>query len=190
MRRHHADHDPRRRSFLGLCGRIALCGALPVPLLADRATAALDPRTRSLDLLNTHTGEALSCVYQEDGLLLPDALAALDRILRDHRTDEIKSMDPALLNLMSDVAHNCNASSPIHVVSGYRSPATNAALRSRNGGVARRSYHMEGKAVDLRLPGVSTEVVRSVASGVRQGGVGHYPQSDFVHVDTGPVRYW
>jgi len=187
-----------RRRFLGLCGKVVLIGALPVPALASQsgaittAEASTSPVLvdRTLRLLNTHTGERLTATYSESGQLLPDALAEINRILRDHRTDEIKTIDTNLLDFMSSLARRVDSQESFHIISGYRSPATNEKLRRQNSGVARHSYHLEGKAVDLKLPGVTTANLRAAALGERSGGVGHYPRSGFVHVDTGPVRSW
>lgn len=195
-----------RRQFLGLCGKIALLGLVPLPALADPSgvisstipngagpiagpcgAAAVN---RSLRLLNTHTGERLACTYLENGQLLPDALAAINHILRDHRTDEVKPIDPDLLDLMNVLADKVGSLESFHIISGYRSPQTNEKLRRSNSGVARHSYHLVGRAVDLKLPRVSTASLRKAALGERSGGVGYYPRSGFVHVDTGPVRSW
>ncbi len=179
------NQQPSRRRFLTLCGQAALISLLPAPLLA-----ASRQEVSRLSLLNTHTGERLTCAYREGGQLLPDALAAIDRILRDHRTDEVKAIDPRLLDLVSRFGRQLDVRDPLHVISGYRSPQTNAALRRQGHQVAKSSYHMHGKAIDLRVPGVSTRVVRDLALRERVGGVGHYPGPGFVHVDTGPVRQW
>ena len=187
-----------RRRFLGLCGKVALLGALPVSAFANQSGVITTAEAgtsgvlvdRTLRLLNTHTGERLTATYCENGQLLPDALAEINRILRDHRTDEIKTIDTNLLDFISSLARRVDSQESFHVISGYRSPATNEKLRRQSSGVARRSYHLEGKAVDLKLPGVTTANLRAAALGERSGGVGHYPRSGFVHVDTGPVRSW
>lgn len=121
---------------------------------------------------------------------VPSALSRVDRFLRDFRTGEIHEIDPALLDLLNDLAALTGAAEPYHVISGYRSPTTNAMLRRRSGGVARRSLHMDGKAVDVRLPGVPLRTLRDAAVSLGRGGVGYYPGPDFVHVDTGAVRIW
>lgn len=187
-----AKNPLNRRQFLGLCGKVAIVAALPAPVLAANtsAEAAASAAPRVLRLLNTHTGERLNCTYREGGRILPDALAAIDRILRDHRTGDVHSIDPALLDLLSSLARRLGTDEPFHVISGYRSPATNAALRRRSQGVAKNSYHLQGKAVDVRLPGVTTAALRAAALRERVGGVGHYPGPGFVHVDTGPLRTW
>jgi uncharacterized protein YcbK (DUF882 family) len=145
---------------------------------------------KSLSLYNTHTGEGVNAVYWVEGEYLPEALAAVDHVLRDHRTDEIKPIDPLLLDLLYAIREELGCHQPFHIISGYRSPTTNAYLRAVRRGVAEHSLHMDGKAVDLRLPGWAAFSVRSVARDLRVGGVGYYPRSEFVHVDVGPIRYW
>lgn len=155
------------------------------------AWARSTPAERSLSMLNTHTGERLKeVVYWEQGSYLPDALQEINYVLRDHRTDEIHVIDPNTLDLMTAIARKVGARHPFEIISGYRSPQTNALLRSHGTGVAKHSLHMQGKAVDLRLPGISLHSVRKAALDLHRGGVGYYPESDFVHVDTGRVRTW
>jgi uncharacterized protein YcbK (DUF882 family) len=145
---------------------------------------------KSLSLYNTHTGEGLNAIYWMKGEYLPEALAAVDHVLRDHRNDEIKPINPQLLDLLYAIREELGCHQAFHIISGYRSPTTNAYLRSVSRGVAEHSLHMDGKAVDLRLPGWEAFTVRSVARDLRIGGVGYYPRSEFVHVDVGPIRYW
>lgn len=161
---------------------------LAVPALGASAAAAAAPR--NLSVLNLHTGERLAATYFEAGRYLPDALAALDRVLRDHRTGEVHPMDPGLLDLVSGLAARLGGAGAVQVISGYRSPASNAALRRNSTGVATRSLHMEGKAMDIRVQGVELSHVRNAALTMGRGGVGYYPGSDFVHVDVGRVRQW
>ncbi len=177
-----------RRRFLDVGGKLVLLGLLPVPALADPVPPAAV--TSRLALLNTHTGERLSCAYRENGSLIPDAMAAIDHFLRDVRTGEVRPIDPRVLDVIEEMSRTAAAGMPVHIVSGYRSAATNAMLRQHRDGVARRSYHIKGKAVDFRIPGVSTAALHALALRLRAGGVGYYPSSDFVHVDTGPVRSW
>jgi uncharacterized protein YcbK (DUF882 family) len=110
--------------------------------------------------------------------------------MRDHRTGETKSIDPRLLDLLYAVKKRLGATQPFHIISGYRSPKTNAILRKNAGGVARKSLHIEGKAVDIRLPDAELSALRKVTMDLRGGGVGYYPKSDFIHVDLGLLRYW
>ncbi|MGW8312852.1 MAG: YcbK family protein [Desulfuromonadales bacterium] len=178
-----------RRQILkvGLFASVACLS--PLPAWARFNLTGLNER--SLSLLNTHTGERLKeVVYWEKGLYLPDALHDINYVLRDHRTDEIHKIDPKTLDLMAAISRKLDAKRPFEIISGYRSPQTNQYLRSLSNGVAKNSYHIQGKAVDLRLPGVPLKHVRKAAIDLRMGGVGYYPQSDFVHVDSGKVRYW
>lgn len=161
---------------------------LAVPALGASAAAASAPR--SLSVLNLHTGERLAATYFEGGRYLPDALSALDRVLRDHRTGEVHPIAPDLLDLVAGLAGQFGRSDAVQVISGYRSPASNASLRARSSGVATRSLHMEGMAMDIRVPGAPLERLRDAALAMRRGGVGYYPASNFVHVDVGKVRQW
>jgi len=145
---------------------------------------------KAVALYNTHTGESLNAVYWFRGQYLPEAMSAVDRVLRDHRTDEIKPIDPQLLDLLHAIRGELECSRPFYVISAYRSPTTNAFLRFMSRRVAEHSLHMDGKAIDLRIPGWDSHAVRRVAMELRRGGVGYYPSSNFVHVDVGPVRYW
>jgi uncharacterized protein YcbK (DUF882 family) len=145
---------------------------------------------KAVALYNTHTGESVNAVYWFRGQYLPEAMSAVDRVLRDHRTDEIKPIDPQLLDLLHAISGELECSHPFYVISAYRSPTTNAFLRFMSRRVAEHSLHMDGKAIDLRIPGWDSHAVRRVAMELRRGGVGYYPSSNFVHVDVGPVRYW
>jgi uncharacterized protein YcbK (DUF882 family) len=149
-----------------------------------------NPPEKTVALYNTHTGESLNAVYWVQGEYLPEALSAVDHVLRDHRTDEIKPIDPQLLDLLHAISEELECSHAFSIISAYRSPETNAYLRFKSRRVAEHSLHMDGKAVDLRLPGLAAYAVKRVAVDLRMGGVGYYPRSDFVHVDVGPVRYW
>jgi uncharacterized protein YcbK (DUF882 family) len=151
---------------------------------------ATNPPEKAVALYNTHTGERLNAVYWHKGEYLPEALSAVDRVLRDHRTDEIKPIDPQLLDLLHAISEELECPHPFYIISAYRSPATNAYLRFMSRGVAEHSLHMDGKAVDVRLPGWGSYTVRRAAVELRMGGVGYYPRSDFVHIDVGPIRYW
>jgi uncharacterized protein YcbK (DUF882 family) len=149
-----------------------------------------NPPEKAVALYNTHTGESVNAVYWFRGQYLPEAMSAVDRVLRDHRTDEIKPIDPQLLDLLHAISGELECAHPFSVISAYRSPTTNAFLRFTSRRVAEHSLHMDGKAIDLRIPGWASHAVRRVAVELRMGGVGYYPRSDFVHVDVGPVRYW
>lgn len=149
---------------------------------------------RALSFVHTHTAEKLAIEYCCDGKYEPKALAKLNHLLRDFRTGEIKPIDPKLFDLLHELASNLGTEEePFHIISGYRSPHTNAMLRARGGantGVASKSLHMVGKAIDIRVPAVKLKALREAAASLKRGGVGYYPASNFVHVDTGRVRYW
>ena len=123
---------------------------------------------------------------------IPEALEDIDYISRDYRTNEIKKIHPQLLNYLYAISTSLKLSgrNPFHIISGYRSPKTNAKLRRKNKGVARNSYHVKGKAIDIRLPRYRTSALRKAAMRLRMGGVGYYPKSHFIHIDTGKVRFW
>jgi len=171
--------------------RQALAGALSfagVGLLGGAAKAAVTPR--SLSLLNLHTGETLNATFFEDGAYLPDALSALNHLLRDFRTGDVHPIAPGLLDLVSTLSARLETREAVQVISGYRSPATNAALHERSAGVASHSLHLQGMAMDIRIPGVQLSHLRDAALSAGRGGVGFYPGSNFVHVDVGRVRHW
>lgn len=148
------------------------------------------PPEKGVALYNSHTGESLNAIYWVQGQYLPETLAAVDRVLRDHRTDEIKPIDPQLLDLLHAINKELECYHPFYIISAYRSPTTNAYLRFMSRRVAEHSLHMDGKAVDLRLPGRASYTLKRVAVDLHLGGVGYYPRADFVHVNVGPVRYW
>jgi uncharacterized protein YcbK (DUF882 family) len=177
-----------RRLFL----RWGSLGLLATALPGRAIAAALEPSTaeRRLTFFNTHTGEEIEAVYWSKGSYRKQALAEINHILRDHRTDEIKAIDIRLLNLVHALGEALDACAPFHVISGYRSPKTNALLRAEGRGVARNSLHLDGKAIDVRLPGCRLADLRRAAIRLKGGGVGYYPGPDFVHVDVGRVRYW
>ena len=177
------DDRTSRRRFL--CGAAAM-GLL---LLAPRRLRAALPPARSLAFSNLHTGESLRVVYREGADYVPEALANLDHLLRDHRTGEVHPMEPALFDLLADL-REATGGGTFEVISGFRSSATNRMLRSHSGGVAEKSLHLVGRAIDVRLQGVETAQLRRAALALRRGGVGYYPALDFVHVDTGRVRFW
>ena len=174
-----------RRRLLGLA-LAAGCGLLlPPGRPASAQTAA-----RRLAFYNIHTDESLRATYWERGRYLPDSLREIDFVLRDFRTGDVHTIDPALLDLLHRLCATMAYDAPISVISGYRCPATNAMLAARSAGVAWNSFHLRGMAIDIRLPGRGLAAVRDAALAIGRGGVGYYPGSDFVHVDTGPVRRW
>jgi uncharacterized protein YcbK (DUF882 family) len=175
-----------RRSFLKTSAVLAT--ALSVPAVARAAAAA--PHERVLRLYNTHTGESLKSVFWAEGDFIPDALTDINKLLRDHRNDTVATMDPQLLLLLDRVSAKFGGSDVLHVISGYRSPESNAKLAAASGGVAKHSMHLEGKAIDIRMPGRDLAALHKAAMNAKGGGVGYYPASQFVHLDTGRPRHW
>jgi uncharacterized protein YcbK (DUF882 family) len=176
-----------RRTFLAFG-----IGAAATTLLADPVDAAVHVASpeRKIALYNTHTGEHLKAVYWERGRYLPDSLHAANHLLRDFRSGKVHAIDPKALDLVAAIHRKLGASGPVHIISGYRSPETNAWLAAVSDGVAGHSLHMQGQAIDIRIPGHSVHQISRAAMSLRAGGVGTYPESDFVHVDTGRIRYW
>jgi uncharacterized protein YcbK (DUF882 family) len=174
-----------RRRFLAGAGA-GVVGGLAFPVEAARRL--IPPR--ALAFQNLHTGEKLDAVYWADGRYLPDAMRHINWLLRDFRSGQIRPIDPRLLDLLADLRARLQTREPFHVISGYRSPETNLMLASLGDGVAQNSLHLEGKAIDIRVPGRHLKQVRAAAVALRRGGVGYYPHSGFVHIDTGRVRYW
>ena len=183
----HPTH-PDRRLFLHRSVQWAVIGAAgPLASTAFASTAG----ERSLSFDHTHTRERLSLVYAAGGAYVAQALGKLNHFLRDHYSGDVGVIDPQLFDLLHRVKSELGAKGPFQVISGYRCPTTNNSLRStRGGGVATRSLHMDGKAVDIRIPGVPLAELRDAALSLRAGGVGFYPREQFVHVDTGRVRSW
>jgi uncharacterized protein YcbK (DUF882 family) len=173
-----------RRQFL------RRAGALAVTLLPAASLLAATGGVRSLSFVHTHTGERLSSVYFQDGRYLPAELARINYVLRDFRSGEVHAIDPGVLDILADLRVLADRDEPFEVICGYRSAQTNAMLRSRSHGVAEHSLHLEGRAIDVRLPGVSTARLRDLALGMARGGVGYYASSDFVHLDNGRIRRW
>jgi uncharacterized protein YcbK (DUF882 family) len=158
---------------------------LPAPSLWARSSAP-----RSLAFVHTHTGERLSSVYYRDGAYVPAELERIDRVLRDFRTGDVHAIEPGVLDILNELQALADRDEPFEVICGYRSPQTNAMLRSHSHGVAEHSLHLEGRAIDVRLPGVSSAQLRDLALGMGRGGVGYYAAEDFVHVDNGRIRHW
>jgi uncharacterized protein YcbK (DUF882 family) len=174
-----------RRSFLR---RAVGCAGL---LLAPLGAAYARPSgTRSLSFVHTHTGESLSVGYCSDGVYQPTCLAQVNRFLRDFRTGELHAIDPRLLDILYNLQVLADREVTYEVISGYRSPQTNAELREISTGVAEHSLHMDGRAIDVRMSNFSTRKLHDYALSLQSGGVGYYAGSDFVHLDTGRVRTW
>jgi uncharacterized protein YcbK (DUF882 family) len=164
----------------GFAGMSALGWAEPLP----------SAEMRSVSLKNLHTGESMEGVYWEKGEYIPDVLAAVNVHLRDYRTGDVHPIDPRLLDLLDAVSARTETRSPFQVISGYRSPKTNAMLHERSAEVAKKSLHVQGMAIDIRLADVALDHLHAAALSLGGGGVGYYPESDFVHIDVGPVRTW
>lgn len=173
----------RRGLLLGAAG-------FAVAALSGGVAKASAAGPRSLSLYNLHTGEALRATYFEYGAYVPDALQAMNHLLRDFRTGEAHPIAPGLIDLVTTLRSSVETEQTVQVISGYRSPHTNAALQELGHGVATHSLHMQGMAIDIRIPGIQLAHLRDAALALRSGGVGYYPDSDFVHVDVGRVRRW
>lgn len=154
------------------------------------AADLIGQESRRVALRNLHTDETLDAVYWEQGRYIPEALGEVNRVLRDFRTGDIHPIDPNVIDLLGAIAVKVGTRDPFQVICGYRSPHTNEALRERSDGVARKSLHMEGQAIDISLEDVDLRHLHNAALDVGRGGVGFYPKSNFVHVDVGPVRRW
>ena len=169
----------------------------PTPAGAQRGeisaagASATTGAERSVQLFNTHTNERIDIVYKRGDEYVSSALAKLDYFLRDHNTNEVRHFDPRLYDILADLTASVgHPGGEIDIVCGYRTPETNAALRAHTNGVAIQSLHIQAKAIDLRMPGVNTLKLRRAALALARGGVGYYPHSDFIHVDTGRVTQW
>ena len=169
---------------------LAAGAATSVPAIG-RAAAPVTATPKVLAVQNLHTGEKIEACFWENGKFVPDACAALNKVLRDHRTGDVHMMDPGLYEMLAAIAVKLEKRPTFQIISGYRSPKSNAMLQKKGGGgVATRSLHMDGKAMDVRLPGTPLKSVQTAALSLQKGGVGFYPVSNFVHVDTGRVRQW
>lgn len=172
-------------ALLGMIPESALC-AIP-----KKAKAAKAGQSKALHFLNLHTGEKMDVSYFAKGRYSPAALKDISYLFRDHRTGAIKTIDPHLLDYLYGISVKLQTrSSPFHIISGYRTPETNAILCRESGNVAKNSLHIQGKAVDIRLPDRKISAVRRVAVSLKKGGVGYYPSENFIHVDVGDIRCW
>ena len=179
------------RSTLFLLALVSAGVCFQSPAASAQELSAEANQEHLLMLYNTHTGERIKIVYRRGEQYLPAALAKLDYFLRDHRTGDIRHFDPNLYDILSDLAASVGRpGAEIDIVCGYRSPSTNEFLRSHTAGVAKNSLHIQAEAIDLRIPGIDTLTLRRAALALARGGVGYYPRSDFIHVDTGRVRQW
>jgi len=182
----HPELRPSRRRFAGALGTLL---AAPGLMLSRHSPAAKAP-SRTLSFDHTHTRERLTITYTAGDRYLPGALTEINRFLRDFRTGDVHAIDPQLLDQLHMLASLTASPAPFEVISGYRSPATNSGLRAHSGGVAEHSLHLDGRAIDIRLPDVKLAELHAAALSLRAGGVGYYPDSNFVHIDTGRIRRW
>jgi uncharacterized protein YcbK (DUF882 family) len=172
-----------RRQFLA-------CSVLAAPILVWPGLLNAATVPRRLAFHHTHTGEKLDLEYSEAGRYIPDALLTINHLLRDFRSGEVHPIDPSLLDILHALRQQVGSHAPFEIISAFRSPATNTMLARNGRGVATQSLHLSGKAIDIRLSGVATADLRDAGMSLRAGGVGYYPDSDFIHIDTGRVRYW
>ena len=187
----HDRSDPSRLSRRATLRALGLGGVgLIASLAAPRLALARDAAPRRLVLHNTHTRESLTVDYCREGRYCDDALGAVNQVLRDHRNGAVHAIDPGLLDVLHDVAVRLDRDPEFEVISGYRSPESNAAMHARSGGVAAHSLHMEGRAIDVRLVGCDVPRLRDAGLVLGRGGVGFYPSLQFVHLDTGRIRTW
>jgi uncharacterized protein YcbK (DUF882 family) len=179
-----------RRAFLGL-GATTIGGIL-IPSVCGAATfkTGLVGGARRLAFRNAHTGESFSGVYRVGDKYLPDSFRQINTVLRDFRTGDTHPMDPRVIDILYMIQRSTGRSTPFEIISGYRSPKTNEMLRKSSTGVAKKSFHMQGRAIDLRMEGFSTRRLRDVAKSLQAGGVGYYSKSNFIHIDSGDVRSW
>lgn len=180
-----------RRHFLCSLANLATAGIVLCNVPPALAALPKQAGTRSLAFEHLHTSEKLRIVYAVGDKYVPEALKKLNHLLRDHHSGQVGRMDPKLFDLLYRLRQGLGTDAPFQVISGFRCPATNTRLRQKGGGgVAKKSLHMEGKALDIRVAGTSLTDLRDAAKATRRGGVGFYPKDGFVHVDTGAVRSW
>lgn len=185
--------NPTRRAFLKTAGKTVVATTAVAATTSDVLAGALTapPQViKSLNLFNTHTLETLEVVFRGDAVYDQVALDKLNVLLRDHRENETIAMDRKLFDRMWLLQQRCGEGNVFEIISGYRSPVTNKKLRMKSSGVAENSYHIKGQAIDLRLRGTKLSKLHQEALALDAGGVGYYPGSDFIHIDTGPVRSW
>jgi uncharacterized protein YcbK (DUF882 family) len=184
---HNATFLSRRRILKSGAALAVIC---LTPSLARAHKPRVLPQERTISFHNIHTGEHLRTVYWLQDNYVDEALEDINHILRDHRTEETICIDPRLLDLLCAIQQTLRIQRPFQVISAYRSPKTNARLRRQSKQVAKKSLHMYGKAIDIRIQGYSVKALTRAALSLRGGGVGYYPRSNFVHIDTGPIRSW
>lgn len=182
-----SEFNQQRRKWLSLGGVVLGASLLPNTVLAMLSTV----KPRILSFKNINTGERFSAEFTPTKGFSKANLIKLDHLLRDKRNNQIHRMDPKLFTKFYQIQKNLGLrNTEIQIICGYRSPSTNAAMHRKSHGVASNSYHIRGQAIDFRIDGTSLAKVKQVAEGLNNGGVGYYPRSNFVHIDTGPVRTW
>lgn len=186
MDRHFVLPKLNRRKFLSYTTAVGTT-CLVSPILQASTQVSTE---RTLSFINLHTDETLSSCYWANGEYDLASLNDINNILRDHRANEVYEIDSSLIDLLHSLHQITGSSSPFHIISGYRSPQTNESLRKQTSGVAKKSLHMQGKAIDVRLPDVELSVLRDAAISLQAGGVGYYPKSNFIHLDVGKPRNW
>lgn len=179
-----------RRRFLQAAGVCGLAVAIRAHAATAPSAAVVLGNQRSVSFVHTHTGERLTAEYFSGGQYQTECLLRVNHLLRDFRTGEVHPIDPALLDILCELQRQARGTAAFEVISGYRSSATNTMLRRTTEGVAQHSMHLVGRAIDVRLEGLPTARLHLLARSLARGGVGYYPASDFVHVDTGRVRFW
>ena len=179
--------DGQRRAFLGKCCTFGAGFGMAMTCAGPAAASAAE---RRIAFTNVHTGETFDDIYRVGDRYLPRAMDRINRVLRDHRNDKIFPMNPGVIDLIYMIRRKAGVNNGFEVFSGYRSPETNRMLRRVSTGVAKNSMHMSGQAIDLKLPGIDLYNLRKIAINLQAGGIGYYPGSGFVHVDTGEFRTW
>ena len=174
----------RAATACGLAALVVLSGGRSLQ------NAIAEGDTRTITMHHMHTGEDITITFKREGRFDDAALEKINWFLRDWRKQQETKMDPHLIDLVWEVQREAGSKEPIWIVCGYRSPETNAMMHEASAGVAAHSMHIEGRAMDIRLPGVRLGSVRRTAVALKMGGVGYYPEDDFVHIDSGPVRKW
>lgn len=182
--------NERRQFFRKLTGMVALGSSAPLLIKTAHASLNVEQAVKSLSFYNRHTGEKSSGVFCLNNTEQNDMLCLFDNTLRDHRQNESIQMDRQLYHMLHQIQQRLATNKEIHIISGFRSEKTNAMLASRSNGVAKKSLHMQGKAIDFAIPGVKLSHISDIAKSLKLGGVGYYPNSGFVHIDTGRVRSW
>lgn len=180
-------HHHSRRSFLRHMGTITAGLAVSSTAFGKLQPSAFE---KTLTFQNLHTGEALTSTFFADGNYVQESMQDINYLLRDHRNNQVCEIDPHLLTLIHDLKKTLGNTDPFQVISAYRSPETNAMLSQRSNQVAKKSLHMQGKAIDIRLASVDIKHLHRAALTLQGGGVGLYTRSNFVHLDVGRVRQW